>query len=299
MKPERESSVKFAVFSGSAPEWTPAELGANLARQGWDGIEWRVTDQKEAAQPGFWAGNRATFPFTGLAGVAGEIARVTKDAGLGLAGLAAYVQISDRKNVDALMAGAAACGAGKARVQVPKAAPGMRYNELFAATRADAEYAVEAARRNGVQAIIQIHHGNIISTSSAALRLLNGLDPRHIGVMHDLGNLSIEGREGLTSYTPGLEILGPYLAHVHIKNAVWKAGATRPDGSTEWAWSWAPLKTGMGDIPAYFKALKEVGYDGWVVLENFLSDPPLAQRLADDLAFFKASAAAAGYAVRG
>jgi sugar phosphate isomerase/epimerase len=45
--------MKFSVFTASTPEWSPAEAAAKLSAQGWDGIEWRVTDQPEAAEPGF------------------------------------------------------------------------------------------------------------------------------------------------------------------------------------------------------------------------------------------------------
>ena len=62
-----------------------------LADQGWDGIEWRVTDQDPADPPGFWAGNRATWPLTGLEDLLPEIARVTRDAGLEISGLGGYV----------------------------------------------------------------------------------------------------------------------------------------------------------------------------------------------------------------
>lgn len=45
---------------------------------------------------------------------------------------------------------------------------------------------------------------------------------------------------------------------------------------------------------ACFRALEAVGYDGWVTLEEFTTERPLAERrLADDLAFLKAAATAA------
>ena len=49
-----------------------------VAEQGWDGIEWRVTDQLPAETPGFWAGNKTTWPLTGLESHVGEIARITR-----------------------------------------------------------------------------------------------------------------------------------------------------------------------------------------------------------------------------
>ena len=78
---------------------------------------------------------------------------------------------------------------------------------------------------------------------------------------------------------------------MHIKNAVWKPAETLADGTVRWAWEWAPLREGMGDVPAYLSALRGVGYDGWVTVEDFTTVLPLEQRLADDLAYLRACAA--------
>jgi sugar phosphate isomerase/epimerase len=185
---------------------------------------------------------------------------------------------------------AAQTGAKRVRFTAPKAADDTPYDAQFSKARADLEVLQEIARPLGAQVVIQIHHGNIISTSSSARRLVDGLDPDVVGVMHDLGNTTIEGREGLLSLKMGLEILGPYLAHIHIKNAVWAKVGEDADGAAQWKWSWATLRSGMGDVKAYFRALKAVGYDGWVTLEEFTTELPLYERLADDLAFLKAAA---------
>ena len=50
--------MKFSVFTASTPDWEPEQAAQLLAAQGWDGIEWRITDQAEALTPGFWTGNR-------------------------------------------------------------------------------------------------------------------------------------------------------------------------------------------------------------------------------------------------
>ena len=110
--------------------------------------------------------------------------------------------------------------------------------------------------------------------------------------------MAIEGREGLGTYTPSMEILGPYLAHIHVKNAVWTPSPPQADGTIDWSWKWAPLPTGFGDVKAYFKSLKEIGYDGWVTVENFTTEVPLEQRLSDDLKYLKDVARATGYLVK-
>lgn len=284
--------MKFSLFTGSCPEWSPEEVATHAATQGWDGLEWRIADQPESETPGFWAGNRATFRLTGLEENAIRVADIPRKAGLSLSGLAPYVAMADHQNAERVLRVAAQTGAKRVRFTSPKPTDDAPFDELFTKARADLEVLQEIARPLGAQVVIQIHHGNIISTSSSARRLVEGLDPGVIAVMHDLGNTTIEGREGLLSLKMGLEILGPYLAHVHIKNAAWQQVGEDADGAAQWKWSWATLRKGMGDVKAYFRALKAVGYDGWVTLEEFTTELPLAERLADDLAFLKAAATA-------
>ena len=164
---------------------------------------------------------------------------------------------------------------------------------MFARTRADLELATAEAGRLGVKVLIELHHRTIISSASAALRLIDGFDPNTIGVIHDLGNLLVEGHEDLRA---GLQLLGGYLAHVHVKNAIWqRTDELGLDGDVLWTTAWVPLREGIASVPEYFRALAEVGYDGWVTLEDFSTALPLGERLTDDLAYLRTCAAAAGY----
>jgi len=129
-----------------------------------------------------------------------------------------------------------------------------------------------------------LHHRTIVASASAALRLVDGLDPAHVGVIHDIGNLVIEGFED-PRYA--FELLGPYLAHVHVKNVAWHRTGTRPDGSARWIEEWAPLREGQADLGAYLAALTGHGYDGWVTVEDFSTVVPLEQRTQDNLNYLR------------
>lgn len=275
--------MRFSVFTASTPEWTPEDAVRTLAAQGWDGVEWRVTDQEQAAEPGFWAGNRATWPLTGLESHLETMARITRDAGLDFSGIGGYVRAADHDNTERMLAATAALGAPRVRVTMPNA--GASYRETFATTRSDLEWVAERAAHHGVQAVVELHHGTITASASAAIRLIDGLDPAHIGVIHDSGNLVFEGYE---DYASAFDLLGEYLAHVHVKNGAWRAGDTRtPDGALVWEHGWATLRDGQADLAAYFRALAVAGYDGWVTLEDFSTELPLAERTADDLAYLR------------
>jgi len=275
--------VRFSVFTASTPEWTPADAAVILAQQGWDGVEWRVTDQDGAPEPGFWAGNRATWPLTGLEETLPAIARITREAGLEFSAIGGYSRSGDHSNVERMLAATAALGAGRVRVTMPGIRDG-NYREVFAATRRDLEWAAGRAAEHGVKVLVELHHRTIAASASAALRLLDGLDPARVGVIHDVGNLVIEGHEDPLA---AFEMLGEYLAHVHVKNVAWRPHGTTADGSTIWKEDWATLRAGQADIEAYFQALSAYGYDGWVTVEDFSTALPLEQRTRDNLAYLK------------
>lgn len=275
--------MRFSVFTASTPEWEPAQAASILASQGWDGIEWRVTDQEDAPTPGFWAGNRATWPLTGLEASVPQIAEITRAAGLEISGIGGYVRSADRPNVARLLAATGALGAGRVRVTMPRIGSGD-YRELFDTTRRDLEWATGEAARHGVTALVELHHGTIVASASAAFRLIDGLDPACVGVIHDIGNLMIEGQEDPLA---GFQMLGPYLAHVHVKNVAWRPTGRAADGSTTWTAEWATLRDGQADIEGYFKALDSYGYDGWVTVEDFSTELPLEERTRDNLAYLR------------
>ena len=276
--------MKFSVFTASTPDWEPEQAAQLLAAQGWHGIEWRITDQAEALTPGFWAGNRSSWPLTGLEASVPEIARITAAAGLEFSGIGGYARCDDHDNVERMLAATAALGARQVRVTMPPLGSGD-YRALFAGARTDLEWVATRAAEHGVKALVELHHRTITSSASAAIRLVDGLDPAAVGVIHDLGNLVIEGHE---DFLAAFQMLGPYLSHVHVKNALWRASVEKgSDSSVTWQNEWASLRDGQADVEAYFTALSDHGYDGWVTVEDFSTELPLAERTADNLAYLR------------
>ena len=90
----------------------------------------------------------------------------------------------------------------------------------------------------------------------------------------------------------GLEVLGPYLAHVHLKNARWAPAGARDDGTVRWAAAFAPLDEGSVDVRDLLRALRAVGYDGWISFEDFSTDRPLLERTRTNLEAVRALLAA-------
>ena len=277
--------MKIAVFTVSLPDYTPQEAVAKLKEHGYDGIEWRVIDQQPAGdgQPGFWAGNRCTWPLSSFVEDAPRIRALTAEAGLEMPALGTYARCSDLGAVEQAMRGAAALGVPQLRISVPKYDGQGPFRRLR--DRAMAEYrdVANLARQHGVKALVEIHHGSVVPSASAAALFLEGLDPQQVGAIHDAGNMVYEGHE---QYRLGLETLGPYLAHVHIKDAAW-----RQDPSGAWKTGWVPIGEGIVDFTTLFRALATVGYDGWVSVEDFSTAVPLDERLKSNIEFIRAAIA--------
>jgi sugar phosphate isomerase/epimerase len=284
--PQKGNEMKYAVFTVGLPDLTPEQAVTTLRELGYDGVEWRVTDQSPAndGTPGFWAGNRCTWPFSSFIEDAPRIAAVTKQAGLDMPSVGTYVTCQDLDSVERAMQGTVRLGAPQLRVAVLKYDGSESY--LKVRDRALAQYrgVAELARHYNVRALIELHHGTLIPSASAAASFVYNFDPRDVGVIHDAGNMVYEGYE---QYRLGLEVLGPYLAHVHLKNANWQPIGTRRDGSTEWRAGWVPINKGIVDLEALFRALHGVRYDGWISFEDFSTEQPLRDRLRDNLMYIK------------
>jgi sugar phosphate isomerase/epimerase len=143
----------------------------------------------------------------------------------------------------------------------------------------------ELGGRFGIKALIEMHMNMIAPSAGLARRLVEGFDPERIGVIFDPGNMVYEGYE---QYRMGLEVLGEYLAHVHVKNAVWERNPNQKN-ATDPAWRTvsAPMREGFANWPQVIADLKSVGYDGWLSFEDFSQSAPTEELLADNIAYIK------------
>ena len=93
----------------------------------------------------------------------------------------------------------------------------------------------------------------------------------------DPANLVIEGSMDLRL---ALDMIGPFVDLVHVKNISWERTA-----AGKWRWRFDELADGMCDWAVVLPALKAIGYDGWLSFEN-LWRVPVRHRgyVAEDLA---------------
>lgn len=278
--------MKFAVFTVGMPELTPEEGLQQLQAHGYDGVEWRVAKIDPAfadEAPSYWKNNLCTIDEAKMV----ELAPATKDLcaqyGLAVSALCTYMRSGDGYElVEQAMEAAQKMGATQIRVNPPAYDGKEDYNTLFAGALKDYGEIEKLAKQYGIKVLVEMHMNTITPSASAALRLVSHFDPQYIGVIYDTGNVVYEGLE---QYKMALEILGDYLAHVHLKNAAWIPDGEE-NGALKFKPDWAPFKEGFANFPAVFQALKAVGYDGWVTFEDFSTQDTLT-KLRDNLAYIK------------
>ena len=146
-----------------------------------------------------------------------------------------------------------------------------------------------------VTVLVELHHRTIVASASAAMRLVDGLDPARVGVIHDIGNLVIEGHEDPLA---AFQMLGPYLVHVHVKNVAWQAVAS--PHRTDPPLSGRRIGPRLRERPGRPRGLPASpctahGYDGWVTVEDSRPPSPSSlERTQDNLTYLRAVHARAG-----
>ena len=275
---------KYAVFTVMCPECDLEATAALAASAGLDGLEWRVT--KKAPEPitevSYWGANRSTVDVDDIDADLRRAKQIADRHGLAMPILGTYMKCSDLPVVEAAMRAAAAAACPKLRVGPPSYDGSRSYQELFDGALKDFEKVAALARKYEMQACIEMHMGNITPSAGMAHRLVSNFDPREIGVIFDPGNMVVEGFE---NYQMALELLGPYLSHVHAKNCLWRKTGEE-DGVAKWEWEMAPVKKGQADWTTITAALKKVGYDGWLSFEDF-SDGDAETKLTEALTYLK------------
>ncbi|REE85385.1 sugar phosphate isomerase/epimerase [Paenibacillus taihuensis] len=269
-------NLKLSVFTVAAPDLSPEQLCEAAAEAGIDGIEWRC---KETAphllneQPSFWGNNRCTLSPGASDNEINRFAQAASAHNRQAISVTPYLACGDIEGTEQIMRLAKRLGATMIRAGVPGYDRSRNYNELFDQATDYLREVEQLARTYNVKAVIETHHQTIAPSASLAHRLVSTFNPDHIGVLYDPGNMVYEGFE---NYRMGLELLGPYLAHVHMKNAGWQPPTDTPQAAQqdplqpiEWSAGWRPIANGQVQWKQVLRDLKAVGYDGWLGLEDF------------------------------
>lgn len=284
--------MKCGVFTVAIPEYSPEEAVSVLKDLGYDGVEWRVSDPAPVEKPEgyahgnrYWSYNRCTLDVAEVERIAPSIKGLCDGAGLEVCSLTTYLWPWETDGIRRVLKAANILRCGNIRVRIPGYDGSENYRMLLERTIRQTEALERLAREFEVRINYEQHMETIIPSASAAYRLVSNFDPKCIGIIFDPGNMVFEGLE---NYRMVVEILGDYLAHVHIKNAAWSQTGTTENGAQVWKPWWAPLKKGFADLERVGRVLREAGYQGYLCLEDFSNEVDTLTKLKESLAYMKA-----------
>lgn len=133
-------------------------------------------------------------------------------------------------------------------------------SELEARIAAAFQEPLEIAARAGIVLLLENEHSCYIGTGEEAARLAAAVNSPHLKICWDPGNAFCAGE---LPYPDGYERVKPWLAHVHIKDAVM---VDTPDHGKQP--QWCVVGEGEIDYIGQFAALKRDGYTGAISLET-------------------------------
>ncbi|WP_019535481.1 sugar phosphate isomerase/epimerase family protein [Paenibacillus ginsengihumi] len=261
--------MKLSVFTVVTPDLTPEQMAAAAQAAGLDGIEWRfkeVPEEVKGEKPSFWRNNRCSIDPQASDEEIARFDRAAKNHELVSLSVTPYLTAGDIEGTERVLQVAQKLSASMIRVGVPGYNRTQNYNDLFDVAVRYLDAVEPLAKRYGIRCLVETHHHTITPSAGLAHRLVSRYNPEHIGVLFDPGNMIHEGYE---NFRMGLELLGPYLAHVHIKNTGWRKGELREDGSQGWVSYWEPIAEGIVNWKQVIDDLKSVGYDGYIGVEDF------------------------------
>lgn len=112
------------------------------------------------------------------------------------------------------------------------------------------------AKENGVVLLHENEKGIYGDIASRCLEIMREFYGAHMKAVFDFANFVQCKQDTAAAY----EMLKPYIAYVHIKDAVWESGNVVPAGA------------GDGQVEEILAKLKADGYQGFLSLEPHLSD---------------------------
>ncbi|WAH55522.1 sugar phosphate isomerase/epimerase [Pseudomonas silvicola] len=253
---------RLGVSSASLPSLSPERLIDELATQGYQGVEWRVADTHGISASAPWHArdnNRCTVA-PDEASIQ-RIQRLCEAADLTIFALSPYLAVGDVQQAVRLIDLAALAGQARLRLWAPDPEQ-ESYAQACARMRRFLDQIVPRAQASGVQLALEVHQRTICSSPSLAMRIAEHYPAQQLGIIYDMGNLAIEGRENVKL---SLELMGAHLTHVQVKNVAYKALAP----GQGWAWEWCPPDQGVLPLRQMLTTLRDSGFSDWVSIEDF------------------------------
>ncbi|HET6455494.1 MAG TPA: TIM barrel protein, partial [Armatimonadota bacterium] len=103
--------------------------------------------------------------------------------------------------------------------------------------------------------------------ASTAWPLVEGLNPKFIGVMIDPGNNFMQ--EGFEQFDYQIQLLGEYIAAVGAKDSMTERSGSADSPTKGWERKWAPVFEGLANWEQVYAELNKIGFSGSMILMPF------------------------------
>ena len=142
----------------------------------------------------------------------------------------------------------------------PDTSSNVRYNEYVTEATERLASLTDIARREGFDLLLENEKGIVGDIPERCHAILSAIDSPNLRFLWDPANFVQVGVAQTTEY--GWPLLGPYVAYVHVKDALLADGSVTPAGE------------GDGQVRELLVHLKESGYQGFLSLEPHLTGGP-------------------------
>jgi sugar phosphate isomerase/epimerase len=222
-----------------------------------------------------------------------EAVKVIQGAGLSVPMITTAITRASDPHAEAILASAAALGIRRAKLG------------YWNAPKGGLAQAIDRARHelDGLERLAESSHltlglhnhsgpGYVNCQPMTIWTLIRDRNPAHVAAYFDAGHAAVEGGSG--GWRQGLELLGPRIRMVAVKDFAWTSEPGRP--KVVWKDRQVPLANGIVPWPEFFASLNSLHYDGPVSLHSEykgshswrdLSTDELIAQTAEDLAFVK------------
>ncbi len=180
--------------------------------------------------------------------------------------------------------GAAAADAGRMRLSPPPYPTGpFAYRAYLASVIERYRHIIHRLSRPlGIRLLVETHTGGAAASPGLAWNIVQGFDPRDIGVIFDIANFS---REGEVLPALAVAVLRDWIDCVHV------GGGRRRDAPRDSAGcrrivheSCPPVDSDL-HIPTWIQALQDAGLDAPLIIEDFSPDASGPEKLRRDARF--------------
>ncbi|KYG26585.1 sugar phosphate isomerase/epimerase family protein [Alkalihalobacillus trypoxylicola] len=276
--------MKFSVFTVMTPDIRLDEILPLLKKNGYDGVEWRYKASEKDfkdEKPSFWRNNLCTIDPKASEKELLKLKQLTQSHHLETIAVIPYLEAGDLQATEKVLQSAKTMQARMIRIGVPTFNSGISIQQQLADAAYKIKQVEELCQQYEMKGLIETHHDTLTTSASLALKLAEQCNPDHIGVIYDPGNMVFEGYE---NHAIALQMLGPYLAHVHAKNAMHNRDS---DHIGSWIRKWAKLDEGLMNWQEIISTLKDIGYEGYIGIEDFSQSFSSEKALAFNIQYLK------------